>query len=64
MHGLGVGTIEDETFEHFCERSPEWVKSGSALGSKLKFRIDKTKETKLRLNKRGAMNYSTPIELK
>lgn len=63
MTALDVGKIEDESFYEYLRRSPEWVKSGSALGAKLDFRLTKTTKVKMRLNKRAAMNYSEPTEL-
>lgn len=62
MNRLGIGDLEDETFIDYMRRQPEWVKSGSGLGAKLSIEYDGSIH-KLRLNKRAAMNYSTPFEL-
>jgi len=49
---------------------PEWVKSGSALGAKNKMSIGNSimnrnnKKLTIRLNKRGAMNYTEIKEIK
>jgi len=52
----------DDTYQEFMTKMVEWVKSGSALGAKMEFDINK-KKNKIRLNKRAAMNYILPEEV-